>query len=224
MTKNDPKLFKVESIDIEQIKPYPKNHKIHPEGQIKQLKNSISTTGLNYPLILDKNHVIIAGHGRFEAIKSLGWKKVPVIIRADLTDEEVQAARISDNITASTRYDTSVLADDLRDLFSKDVVFDAEAMGMSDKEIDLLLKDVDMPEIDAIMTDPEAEMQRQDEEDAANMKKADKDEVKFSEVFGFKSLTREQARRISRALAQIEALKEKTGADAVLEALEGFCE
>ena len=47
------------------IKPYPKNAKEHPEKQIKQVANSIREFGFNQPIVVDKDGVIVVGHGRY---------------------------------------------------------------------------------------------------------------------------------------------------------------
>ena len=56
------------------ITPYPKNAKKHPKKQIEQIANSIKKFGMNQPIVVDKKGVIIVGHGRYEALKYLGWK------------------------------------------------------------------------------------------------------------------------------------------------------
>lgn len=41
------------------IKPYPKNAKKHPKKQIEQIAASIKEFGLNQPIVVDKEGVII---------------------------------------------------------------------------------------------------------------------------------------------------------------------
>lgn len=56
-------------MNISQIKPYEKNAKKHDKKQIQQIANSIKEFGMNQPIVVDKQGVIIVGHGRYEACK-----------------------------------------------------------------------------------------------------------------------------------------------------------
>lgn len=66
-------------LNIEEIKPYSKNAKKHPEKQIKQIADSIKEFGFNQPIVIDKNNEIVVGHGRYEAARTLGLKEVPIL-------------------------------------------------------------------------------------------------------------------------------------------------
>lgn len=79
------------------IKPYDKNAKKHPKKQVQQVANSIKEFGFNQPIVVDKNGVLIVGHGRLEAAKLLGLKEVPTIT-VDLTEEQAKAYRLADVI------------------------------------------------------------------------------------------------------------------------------
>jgi hypothetical protein len=69
-------MSKEAEIKIEEIKPYQKNAKKHPQKQIKQIADSISKFGFNQPLVIDEKKVIIVGHGRYEAAKILLYFKI----------------------------------------------------------------------------------------------------------------------------------------------------
>ena len=71
--------MKIEKISIEKIKPYENNAKLHPPEQIEQIKKSIIEFGNNDPIAIDENNVIIEGHGRYFALKELGFKEAEVI-------------------------------------------------------------------------------------------------------------------------------------------------
>ena len=51
-------------IPIEKLKHYDKNTKQHPPEQIEKISRSIKEFGFNVPIIVDKDNVLIAGHGR----------------------------------------------------------------------------------------------------------------------------------------------------------------
>ena len=108
--------LKIEYIPIEDIKPYGNNVKKHSESQIEYLANSIKLTkGLKQPIVIDKNNVIVCGHGRLLAVKKLieqGTELkldiVPCVLADDLTDDEIKAYRLADNKTASSEYDIEI--------------------------------------------------------------------------------------------------------------------
>lgn len=63
--------LKIEYVDIESIKPYKKNAKLHPKEQIEQIKNSIEMFGMDDPIGIWKDE-IVEGHGRLMACQELG--------------------------------------------------------------------------------------------------------------------------------------------------------
>jgi hypothetical protein len=108
----------------------------HPEDQVDRLASIIADSGFDVPIVVDKNKVIIKGHGRQLAAKKLGLEKVSVIVRDDLTPNQVKAMRISDNAIA---YKSSINQDNLKLELSylKDEGFDLGLTGYNDDEIQL---------------------------------------------------------------------------------------
>ena len=51
--------LKVEYLNIDELKPYKNNAKIHTAEQIEQIKKSIQDFGFNDPIAIDENNVII---------------------------------------------------------------------------------------------------------------------------------------------------------------------
>lgn len=200
------KNFKIELWDIDSIKPYPKNAKNHSDDQIERLAKVITKDGFDQPIVVDRDGVIIKGHGRRLACIKLGFKKVPVIHRTDMTPEEADAARISDNSVSSTSYDTKLLQEELKRIMaSDDLTFTLDDLGLSDKERTLLIDELDIAEMDAIMNDTHAEIENQKKTDQALIDKSDKDEISIAEAFGFKKVTREDARFLNKYIAQAES-------------------
>ena len=54
--------MEIENISVENLIPYAKNAKKHPQEQVEQIKQSISEFGFNDPLAVDENNVLIEGH------------------------------------------------------------------------------------------------------------------------------------------------------------------
>lgn len=74
-------------VDIEDIKPYENNAKIHSDDQIDRLAKSISEFGFVSPCLIDKDNNLIAGHGRLLAAKKNGLKVIPCVYVEGLTEE-----------------------------------------------------------------------------------------------------------------------------------------
>lgn len=61
--------MEVVSMPLSKIIPYVNNPKVHPPEQVKLIASSIQEFGFKVPIIIDRNGVIIAGHGRYEAAR-----------------------------------------------------------------------------------------------------------------------------------------------------------
>jgi ParB-like chromosome segregation protein Spo0J len=83
--------LKIESWNIERIKPYELNVKIHDDKQVSKIAASIKKFGWQgSPILVDKNGVIVAGHGRRLAAIKLDMKTLPVAVLSDLSEDEVR--------------------------------------------------------------------------------------------------------------------------------------
>lgn len=124
-------------MNIEDIKTYPNNAKIHTAEQIEQIKRSISEFGFNDPIAIWHGE-IVEGHGRYIAAKELGFKTVDVIKLDDLTDQQRKAyALVHNKLTMNTGFDLDVLEDELQTIET-----DMEVYGFTDENfIDDLLED-----------------------------------------------------------------------------------
>jgi len=131
-------------MDISLIKPYTKNAKKHPKKQVEQVANSIKEFGFNQSIVLDKDNVVIVGHGRLEAAKLLGLKEVPTIT-VDLTEEQAKAYRLADNKLNESEWDMDLVIQDLKEL-SENMVdltgFDKDLLIMPDEKDDEIPENV----------------------------------------------------------------------------------
>lgn len=120
---------------ILELKPYPNNPKIHTEHQVEQLAKSIDLTkGLTQPIVIDKDNVIVAGHGRVLAAKKLDLKTVPCVLIDNLTDDEIRAYRLIDNRISEGEYDLSLEFEELSEIELDMTEFDFETFSMDDIE------------------------------------------------------------------------------------------
>jgi ParB-like chromosome segregation protein Spo0J len=82
--------------------------------------------------------VIIAGHGRVLAARSLGFDGVPVMIARGWTDAQKRAYVIADNqIAANAGWDEELLALELDEL--RDLSFDLGLVGFERAELNDLI-------------------------------------------------------------------------------------
>jgi ParB-like chromosome segregation protein Spo0J len=219
-TTSDPKR-PVVLWDIGNLIPFEKNAKKHPDQQVEKLAKSIAKFGIANPINIKPTGEIITGHGRRLAAIKLGLKRVPVIVRDDLTDEEADALRISDNQVTSTDYDTELLKDAMMDLSAAGFE-DMDTLGFDDAEITRLTADFGDISMDegVFAEDITTAVEEQKEQNAAKEAAVDKSAAPVADALGFKRVTVEQSRKIREFMAAIEAKSGRQGADALLYVLE----
>lgn len=128
--------MKIEKVALTKIKMYENNAKKHPQEQVEQIKKSIQEFGNNDPIAIDENNVIIEGHGRYMALKQLGYKTAECIRINDLTDEQKRAYILVHNkLTMNTGFDADKLAQELDKIKSIDMkAYDFEVYGNKEVE------------------------------------------------------------------------------------------
>lgn len=197
--------------DVEKLIPYELNSKIHDEKQVEKIAKSIQEFGWDQPIVVDRNGVIIKGHGRRLAAIKLGYAKVPVLVRDDLTDEQVRAARLADNRVAVGDIDAELLQKELASLdFDLEGIFDK-------KELDFMTADIGEMNTDAFALDLDEEVAKQSAETMKKIEETDERPVKIDKALGFKQISGKDERFVARFMAQVEAETGKTGADAFVE-------
>lgn len=142
------------------LKPDPRNPRLHDKRQVKQIARSIKAFGFNVPLLIDRDLNVIAGHGRLLAAKELGIDEVPTIQLEHLSEAQAKAFMIADNrLTDTSVWDDRLLGEQLKVLSELDLDFDLEAIGFTMGEIDLRVAGIGTDEADPADTLPE-EMER----------------------------------------------------------------
>lgn len=123
---------------ITSLRPYARNARTHSKKQVRQIAASIERFGFTNPVLISDEGEIIAGHGRVEAAKLLGWKSVPTIALSHLSEIERRAYILADNkLALNAGWDRDILAIELQALV--DFEFDVELTGFSLAEIDFVL-------------------------------------------------------------------------------------
>lgn len=126
--------MKIEYIKLEEITPYDRNPRKN-DAAIELVRKSIDEFGFNVPILLDKDHVIVAGHTRYEAAKGK-MKTVPCIILENLDEKKARQYRIVDNKTSEIGiWDYEKLIDELEGIKEIDMsMFEFGELNKSDEE------------------------------------------------------------------------------------------
>lgn len=138
--------MKIEYVDINQVKPYPNNPRSNRKT-INKLKELISTGQIefNVPIVVDKQGVIVKGHARWNALKELGYKIVPVIY-SNKSDEINNEDRLQDNIIQElSTWKQEELSIEIRDnnINPKDYKMEFKDLGYNDKyKPDIKVEDI----------------------------------------------------------------------------------
>lgn len=81
--------------NVDELKEYQRNPRDN-EAAVPKVAESIQNFGFINPIAITADNVIIAGHTRLKAAKSLGIESVPCVVH-NISDEEARLARIADN-------------------------------------------------------------------------------------------------------------------------------
>lgn len=139
-------------VEIHRLVPNKKNNNKHPPDQIERLAKLIEFQGFRNPVVVsNRTGFIVAGHGRLEAAKKLGWDKVPVMYQDFESEAQEYAYLTSDNAIASwAELDLSAVNQEMLDLGPD---FDIDMLGIKDFVIEPIEKfepqadEDDIPEV-----------------------------------------------------------------------------
>jgi hypothetical protein len=206
---------------IDKLVPYPQNVKLHDKAQIAAIAASIKEFSWNQPISVDKDGVIIGGHGRRLAALEIqksgatipSWPDtgvVPVWVRDDLTDEQVRALRLVDNRVAEGSIDTEMFRKELATLD-----FDLKSF-FDEKELQFSVADLGSMNLDAFVEDVGAAVSQQETETKQAIEQLNQKSVPVARVFGFKHVKGANQIHIARLMAEIERQTGLKGEDALV--------
>ena len=132
----------IEMWDIDRPKDYPKNARKWSGQAIEKVGSSIREYGWRQPVVVDKEGVIVIGHLRRRAGKSIGMTQCPVHVAADLSPAQIRGLRLADNRTnQESDWDVDLLTQEFAEL--KTLEFDLTLTGFNSHEIDAFLLNPD---------------------------------------------------------------------------------
>jgi DNA modification methylase len=131
---NESGTFEIEMWPIDRPKDYPKNARKWSAKAVEKVASSIQAYGWRQPVVVDAEGVIIIGHLRRTAGRSLGLTHVPVHVARDLTPEQVRGLRLMDNRShEEAGWDFELLGPELIDL--QRLGFGLELTGFDEQEL-----------------------------------------------------------------------------------------
>lgn len=126
----------VEEISIEKIIPYARNPRKN-DAAIAKVAASIKEFGFQQPIVVDGEMVVVVGHTRLEAARSLEMDTVPVHIATGLSEQQIKAYRLADNrVAQDSNWDYDLLPLELEE------IGDAFT-GFTDEELKSILGEVE---------------------------------------------------------------------------------
>lgn len=129
--------MKIQHLPIESLKPYERNPRKN-DSAVKRVAESIKSFGFNQPIVVDKDLVVVVGHTRLKAAKSLELQTVPVLVVDDIPQERLQAYRIADNkLNELAEWDDDLLYDEVQDIIRN--LGNADLTGFSEDELNEIL-------------------------------------------------------------------------------------
>lgn len=135
--------MKLQTLKIKDIHPYERNARKNDQA-VDAVAKSIEQCSYVAPIVVDENHVILAGHTRWKALKKLGRTECECIVKDGLTEEQKKKYRLLDNKTNELAdWDFGLLADELDGLDFGDLDLD---WGLQEDETEEIVED-EAPEV-----------------------------------------------------------------------------
>lgn len=128
---------------MDDIRQYENNPRVNDHA-VDAVAESIRQCTYIAPIIVDEDHVILAGHTRYKALQKLSMDEAEVIIKTGLTEEQKRKYRLLDNKTAEfAEWDFDLLETELDGL-----EFDGFDFGFDLPEDNAEIIEDEPPEID----------------------------------------------------------------------------
>lgn len=111
--------MKITKLKLTDLKRPERNVRMHTDKQIVEFKRSVQMFGQIRPIVVDENHVIIAGNGLYDTLLALEHETADCYIVTGLSENEKKKLMLADNRIYSLGTDDleafEALLDDLKD-------------------------------------------------------------------------------------------------------------
>lgn len=139
LAATDRRLALITYIASNELSFYKNNPRKHPEKQIVKLMASIREFGIALPILVDVNHVIIAGAAVVEAARRLEIPELPVIVAEHWSNQQVQAYHVASNkLPLLAKWDKDLLAIEIAAIIDFEEV-PLEILGWENDQLDMIL-------------------------------------------------------------------------------------
>ena len=139
--------LRIEYLTPSSLIPYTRNARTHSKKQIRQIADSIRQFGFTNPLLIDKDNMILAGHGRLAGAQLLAIDRVPCVRLENMSPAQKKAYVLADNkLALNAGWDEEILALELQGLLDLDEAFAIDITGFSIAEVDCLIEGLSIEE------------------------------------------------------------------------------
>ena len=105
--------FRVEMWPVSKVRPFENNPRKNDDA-VPAVAKSISEFGFNQPIVVDRDGVVVVGHTRLKAAKSLGLEVVPVYVASNRPEQQAAEYRLVDNKSSElSQWDDEKLLEEL---------------------------------------------------------------------------------------------------------------
>lgn len=100
-------------IPIAELKPNPKNVRLHSAKQLEEYQRSVQKFGQTKAIVIDENNTILIGNGLYEAMKALGYTEAACFIKAGMSEHDKLKMMMADNKIYSLGVDNLEAIEDI---------------------------------------------------------------------------------------------------------------
>lgn len=112
---SDVRLPELVRLRLDEVRPYERNPRRIPPEAVAAVRSSLEKYGYQQPIVVDTEHVIVAGHTRYAAMLEMGVAEADFYV-TDLPAEKAAAYRLVDNrVSENSEWDHDALVMELRE-------------------------------------------------------------------------------------------------------------
>ena len=100
-------------IPIADLKPNPKNVRLHSAKQLEEYKRSVQKFGQTKAIVIDETYTILIGNGLYEAMKALGFTEAACFIKSGMSEHDKLKMMMADNKIYSLGVDNLEAIEDI---------------------------------------------------------------------------------------------------------------